>query len=219
VSPQSFQNVLIPNAAVHASYEIVPDYLGFIRLDGSRYNYLRALSGDSTTFRVDLGLQILPRHVIFGNAYIGYLVQTAAQSNLTSTSAPDYGGQLVWTVTTLTTLTFDGLRTFYTGTPLNGTTVTLGPAGTGYLASTVGVRADHELLRNFLIDVNATYENDSFEGITRTDRVLTATAGATYLVNRYLFVGGTFSYYQRNSTFAGASFSQDIVMLRVGTQF
>ncbi|MBV8892307.1 MAG: outer membrane beta-barrel protein [Acidobacteria bacterium] len=219
VSPQSSQNSLISDAALHASYEIMPDYLGYIRIDGSRTSYLRAVSANSTIYRIDFGLQILPRHVIFGNVYAGYLIQNYTQSSPGSTPFPDYGGELVWTVTTLTTLTFDGLRTFYTGTPSSGTTITTGPAGNGYLVSSVGVRADHELLRNLLLTFNATYENDNFQGITRTDNVFGAGAGVTYLINRYLFLGGSFNYYQRSSTFAGASFNQDVVMLRVGTQF
>ena len=219
ISPQSSQNSLISDAALHASYEIAPDYLGYMRIDGSRYTYLRAVSANSTTYRIDLGLQILPRHVIYGNVYAGYLVQNYAQSSPGSTPFPDYGGELVWTVTTLTTLTFDGLRTFYTGTPANGTTITPGPAGNGYLVSSVGVRADHELLRNILLTLNATYEIDNFQGITRTDNVYSAGAGFTYLVNRYLFLGGSFSYYQRSSTASGSSYTQNVVMLRVGTQF
>jgi hypothetical protein len=219
VSPQSSQNSLISDAALHAGYEVMPDYLGYIRFDGSHNNYLRAVSVNSSTYRIDLGLQILPRHLIFGNVYAGYLVQNYVQSSLGSTSFPDYGGELVWTVTTLTTLTFDGLRTFYTGTPANSTTITPGPAGNGYLVSTIGVRADHELLRNLLLTLNATYETDNFQGITRTDNVVTAGTGFTYFVNRYLFLGGSFSYYRRSSTFASASYSQNILMLRVGAQF
>ena len=202
-----------------AGYEIVPDYQGFMRLSASRYTYLRAVSGNSTTPRIDFGLQIAPRHLIFGNVYAGYLVQNFSQSTTGSASFPDYGGELVWTVTPLTTLTFDGLRTFYTGTPANGTISVVGPAGNGYLASTVGVRADHELLRNLLLSVNATYETDNFQGITRTDNVYSAGAAATYFVNRYLFLGGAFNYYQRSSTFAGASYTQNILTLRLGTQF
>ena len=74
-------------------------------------------------------------------------------------------------------------------------------------------------MRNLLLNFNAGYENDSFQGITRTDNVYTAGAGLRYLVNRYLFLGGFYSYYQRSSTLTGASFTQNIVTLRVGTQF
>ena len=174
---------------------------------------------NSSIYRVDLGLQILPRHIAYGTVYAGYLVQDFAQSGLGTVSAPDFGGRLVWNVTPLTTLTFNGLRTFITGTPSSGTTAIPGPAGNGYLSTTVVANADHELLRNLLLNLNTSYENDSFQGITRTDNVFTVGAGARYLVNRNLFLGGSFTYYQRNSTAAGASYSQNVVMLRVGTQF
>jgi hypothetical protein len=218
VSPQSSQNSLIPDAAVHVGYEIVPDYVGFVRIDASRYEFLRAPFASSTTYRADFGLQIQPRHLIYGNVYAGYLFQNY-HSTTGSNNFPDYGGELVWTVTTLTTLTFDGVRTFYTGTPATNSVQVAGPAGNGYLASTVGARADHELLRNLLLSLTGTYENDNFQGITRTDDYFTLGAGFTYLVNRYLFVGGYFDYNKRISTAAGASFAQNIFLLRLGTQF
>jgi hypothetical protein len=219
VLPQSSQDTAIPQAALRAGYELMPDYVGWIRVGGSLYNYWHATHNNSTTYRADLGLQILPRHIIYGEAYAGYLIQNFAQSSLGSTSAPDYGGRLVWNVTRLTTLTFNGLRAFYTGTPTAGVTAIPGSAGNGYLSSSVMASADHELLRNLLLNLNAGYENDSFQGITRTDSVFTAGVGVRYLVNRNLFAGSSFSYYQRSSTFAGGSFTQNVLMLRVGTQF
>jgi hypothetical protein len=226
VSPQSSQDTTISDAALRASYELVPDYLGYIRVGGSLYNYWHTVPGgirpNSTIYRVDLGLQILPRHIIYGEVYAGYLIQNFDQSSLSSTSAPDYGGRLVWNVTRLTTLTFTGLRAFATGTPSSPTTGTpsTGTAGNGYLVSTIAVNGDHELLRNLLLNVNASYENDSFQGSVRTtDNVFTAGAGVRYLVNRSLFLGGSFSYQQRSSSLAGASYSQNILMLRLGTQF
>jgi hypothetical protein len=223
VLPQSSQDTTISAAALRAGYELVPDYVGYTRVGASLYDYWHTVPGglrpNSTTYRVDLGLQILPRHIIYGEVYAGYLVQNFVQSSLGSVSAPDFGGRLVWNVTRLTTLTFNGLRTFNTGTPSVGTTAIPGPAGNGYLASTITVNADHELLRNLLLNLNTGYENDSFQGITRSDNVFTGGAGFKYLVDRNLFLGGSYSYYQRSSTVAGASYTQNILMLRVGTQF
>jgi hypothetical protein len=221
VSPQSSQNSIVPDAAVHVGYEITPDYIGYVRFGGSWYNYLRAPSTNFTSYHADVGLQILPRHLIYGNVYAGYLLQNFSHPTTTSgsTSFPDYGGELVWNVTTLTTLTFDGLRTFYTGTPASSITLVPGPAGNGYLVSTVGARVDHELLRNLLLSLNGTFENDSFQGITRTDNVFTVGAGFTYLINRFLFLGGNYSYYKRISTASGSSFNQNVLTLRLGTQF
>ncbi len=219
ILPQNTQNTLIPSAAVRASYELVPDYRGYVRVGSSLYNYWHAVGNNSSIYRINLGLEIRPRHLIYGEAYVGYLVQNYARQALGSASAPDYGGQLVWNVTPLTTLTFTGLRAFYTGTPSTGGTTVSGPAGNGYLSSTIDVNADYELLRNLLLNLNTGYENDSFQGITRTDNVFSVGAGARYLVNRNLFLGSSLSHYQRSSTFARASFNQNIFMLRVGTQF
>ena len=219
VLPQSSQDAILSSAAFRASYELVPDYLGYMRFGGGLYNYWHAVANNSSSYRIDIGLQILPRHIIYGQAYVGYLVQNYTRSSLGSTASPDYGGRLIWNVTRLTTLTFDGLRTFYTGTPTVGGTTVTGSAGTGYLTSIITANADHELLRNLLFNLNASYENDSFQGITRTDNVFTAGTGLKYIVNRNLFLGGSFSYNQRSSTAAGNSFTQNILMLRVGTQF
>jgi hypothetical protein len=218
VSPQSSQNSIIPDAAVNVGYEIAPDYLGFVRIDGSRYEFLRAPFASSTTYRADFGLLIEPRHLIYGNVYAGYLFQNY-HSTTGSNNIPDYGGRLVWTVTTLTTLTFDGGRAFYTGTPATASSLTPGPAGNSYLTSSVGARADHELLRNLLLTIDATYEDETFQGITRTDHIFTAGTGFTYFVNRHLFLGGYFNYYKQTSTAAGVSFTQNILLLRLGTQF
>ena len=223
VSPQSSQDITISEGAVRGSYELVPDYLGYVRFATDLYNYWHTPPGgtraNSTIYRVDLGLQILPRHIIYGEVYAGYLVQNFAVSGLGSTSAPDYGGRLVWNLTRLTTLTFNGARTFITGTPSSPSIPTFGFAGNGYLASTIAVSGDHELLRDLLLNVNAYYENDSFQGINRTDNFFNVGAGFKYLVNRNLFLGGSYSYQQRSSTLAGGSYRQNIVLLRVGTQF
>jgi hypothetical protein len=223
VLPQDSQNAVVPSVAVRGSYEIIPDYLGYIRIAGTRYAYTRiappATSPNFSTYRVDLGLQILPRHLIYGEAYAGYLVQSSAQSGSGSTSTPDFGGRLTWNITPLTTLTSTGLMTFATGTPSSSGVAVPGRAGNSYLSRTFTVNADHELLRDLLLNLQATYANYSFQGITRTDNSFTGSAGFTYLVNRNLFLGGSFSYQRYISTGSGFSFTQNILTLRVGTQF
>jgi hypothetical protein len=217
ILPQSSQNTIISEAALRAGYELIPDYLGYIRTAGSLYDYPRTTPGgirfNSTVYRINLGLQILPRHIIYGEVYTGYLVQNFALSSLGSASAPDVGGRLVWDVTRLTTLTFTGRRSFIPGNP------SIGTVGAGYLASTFTVTGDHELLRDLLLSVSAGYENDSFQGTVRTDNVLNAGAGIRYLVNRNLFLGGTYSFQRRDSTLAGSSYTQNVLLLRLGTQF
>jgi hypothetical protein len=217
ILPQKSQDTIITEAALRGSYELVPDYLGYIRVAGDFYDYPHTVPGglrfNSTVYRADAGLQIQPRHIVYGEFYVGYLIQNFALSSLGSTSSPDVGGRLVWDVTRLTTLTFNGVRTYIPSNPTIGTT------GSSYLSSIFTVTGDHELLRNLLLSATASYENDSFQGISRNDNVLTAAAGIKYLVNRNLYLGGSYSYQQRNSSAAGLSYTQSIVMLRLGTQF
>lgn len=235
VAPQSSQDATTSTAAVRGSYEIIPDYLGYVRVAGSLYDYWHTAPGGTranfSTYRADVGLQISPRHLISGEAYAGYLIQQPAQSSVGSTSTPDFGGRLTWTITQLTTLNLTGLMTFNTGTQgtpgsttLNtgtpgGTTVIIGSAGNSYLSRTITATADHELLRNLLVNLNATYGNFTFQGITRTDNFFIVGAGLRYLVNRNLFLGGSYLFTQYTSTIPRSSYNQNILTLRVGTQF
>ena len=230
VLPQSSQDGTASTAAVTGRYEIIPDYLGYVRVAGSLFDYWHTVPGETrpnfTTYRVDLGLQILPRnHIIYGDAYAGYLVQNFAQSRFGSTSTPDFGGDLTWSITPLTTLTFTGLTTFNTGTPGNSAFITVTPGtsiltvGNSYLSRVFSAGVNHQLLPNLQLGLTGTYLNDTFQGMSRVDNVFIVNATVRYQVNRNLYLGGDVYYAQQSSTAAGASFSQNIFTLRAGTQF
>jgi hypothetical protein len=215
---QSTSNSIIPQATLRVSYELIPDYRAYVRASGSVYNYPNTLPGgvsfNSTVYRADAGLEILPRHLIFGEVYVGYLTQSFQSSSLPSTSTPDFGAHLVWNVTRLTTLNFNALRTFQTTNPTSGT-------GAGYLQSVVTASADHELRHNILLNAYAGFENDDYQGTSRADNIFSGGAAIRYLVNRKLFLVGSYSYQRRLSSGIneGIPYSQSIVMLRLGTQF
>jgi uncharacterized protein (PEP-CTERM system associated) len=122
--------------------------------------------------------------------------------------------------------------TFNTGTPgsttstLSSTTGTLSSttflpasAGNSYLSRTIAANANHELLPNLLVNLDAAYGNFTFQGITRTDNYFFVSAGLRYLVNRNLFLGGSYLFTQYTSTIPRSSYNQNILTLRVGTQF
>jgi hypothetical protein len=141
------------------------------------------------------------------------LTQIYDVSGLGSISGLDAGGRLVYNVTRLTTATFTGLRTVIPSNPTIGTT------GTSYLATTVAGKVDHELLRDLLFTASAGYENDAYLGISRTDNILNFGTGLKYLLNRNLYLGGSYGYQHRSSTAAGSSYTQSILMVRLSTQF
>jgi hypothetical protein len=219
ILPQTSQDTVIPQAALQVSYELIPDYTGFIRNSAALYDYPRPASGgvrfNSTVYRVDLGLRVVPRHIIYGDVYIGYLRQVFATSGFGSVAAPDFGGRLVWDITRLTTLGFRAVRTFETSNP------SIGITGAGYLASIASANVDHELLRDLLVNAEASFENDSYQSVSRTDDVYTIGLGIKYLMRRNLYVGSFFNYQQRTSTSSatGQPYSQSIVTVRISTQF
>ena len=231
VLPQSSQDGTASTAAVTGRYEIIPDYLGYVRVAGSLFDYWHTVPGETrpnfTTYRADVGLQILPRnHIIYGDAYAGYLIQNFAQSNLGSTSTPDFGGDLTWAITPLTTLTFTGLTTFNTGTPGNSAFITGTPGtsiltvGNSYLSRVFSAGVNHQLLPNLQLGLTGSYINNTFQGTSRgADNVFIVNGTVRYQVNRNLYLGGDVYYAQQSSTSAGGSFSQNIFTLRAGTQF
>ena len=213
--PQSAQDITYSQAALRGSYEIIPDYLGYVRLSGNLSEYQHTAPGgmrfNSNGYRADFGLQILPRHLLSGEVYVGYLDQIYRIGG--SLSGTDAGGRLLYTVTPLTTATFTGLRTIGPSNP------SVSSSGTAYLATTVTGSLDHELLRNLLLSANIGYENDTYLGVSRTDNVLSTTLGFKYLASRNFYFGGTYTYQQRTSTLSGTSYTQNILMLRASTQF
>jgi len=218
ILPQSPSDTIISQAALRGSYELIPDYLGYIRVAGNLTDYPHTGLGgarfNSTGYRANIGVQILPRHILSGEIYAGYLSQIYDVSSLGSISGLDAGGRLVYNVTRLTTATFTGLRTVI---PSNVTVANT--TGTSYFATTVAANVDHELLRNLLLNANAGYENDTYHGVSLTNNIFSVGVGFKYLLNRNLYLGGSYNYQQRNSTAAGSSYTQNILLVRLSTQF
>jgi hypothetical protein len=212
ILPQRPSDTTISQAVLRGSYELVPDYLGYIRVAGNLTDYPHLAPLNSAGYRTDLGLQILPRHILSGEIYTGYLSQIYGTLGRSITGV-DAGGRLVYNFTRLTTATFTGLRTVIPANPTIGTT------GTSYLATTAAANVDHELLRNLLLNASAGYEIDTYLGVSRTDNILSIGAGLKYLLHRNLYLGGSYAYQQRNSTVNGGSYTQSVLMVRLSTQF
>jgi hypothetical protein len=217
ILPQSPSDTIISQAALRGSYELIPDYLGYVRVAGTLTDYPHTVPGgvrfNSTGYRADIGLQILPRHILSGEIYVGYLSQIYDVSSLGSISGLDAGGRLIYNVTRLTTATFTGLRTVI---PSNAT---IPNTGASYLATTVTAKVDHELLRNLILNASVSYENDTYQSVSLTDNIFSVGAGFKYLLDRNLYLGGSYSYQQRNSTTTGSSYTQNVLMVRLSTQF
>lgn len=86
----------------------------------------------------------------------------------------------------------------------------------GYVVTQAQVRADHELLRNLILYVQAGYEHDEFKNITRRDDLATLALGGTYTAWRNLTFNPDLQYISRksNGEFFGQQFDEFRAMIR-----
>ena len=85
----------------------------------------------------------------------------------------------------------------------------------GVLTTRGGVRVDHELRPNILLDAGLDYANGDYAGLNRTDEWRDATIGATYLMNRHVGVGVNYdnSHYTSQGLSAGRDFDVNRVLI------
>lgn len=164
---------------------------------------------DSDGYTLAVGAEYDLTGITFLDAYVGYTTQDYDDARLQELKGWTAGAKLTWNVTRLTTLT---------GTLSREVEETILNNASGYFATRAEVRADHELLRNLLLNASLAYENDEFEGISRDDDYYLAGIGAKYLMNRFLSVSGGYGYRTRSSNAANADFDENVVFLRLTGQ-
>jgi len=218
---QDDRNVTGYEGAIRLSYEFMPDYQAFLRTSGNTQQYDHAAGNgisirNSNGYRVDVGARLDLTGVTYAELYAGWLEQDYQAAQFGSLRGIDFGASVVWNFTTLDTLRITSSRTAN-----NANAEVAGIATSpGYLSSVVSARIDHELLRNLLLNVNASYESDDWKRIDRGDDVFGVGAGAKYLLNRNLYLGLSYTFQRRTSNGLQQTtfYSQNIFLLRLSTQ-
>ena len=178
---QQFRDRTMWSENVRADYAVSPDTAIYVTGGVNQRDYrftslpAAATNRSSTGYEADVGANFDLTNLVRGEVQVGYMQQTYR-----GPAAPDISGLALkaavdWFPTPLTTVSVVGTRTIEVSTVI-GTS--------GFLASRVRVRLDHELLRNLLLNVNAGYENDAYRGLSRTDNLTNAGIAGTYLLNR-----------------------------------
>jgi hypothetical protein len=224
LTPESNLNNFAYAGGVRTYYEFKPGYQAYIRGGYNERDYDHGAGGTIPTltsngYRVDVGGRVNLTGVAYLDGFVGYLDQFYEAPTFGSIGGVDFGATVKWNVTQLTSLTFLTGRTVedINNAVLVGTATTNSP---GYLATSAGFTVDHELLRNLLLNGNLSYTNDAFQNITRNDNIYSAGVGAKYLVSRYFYLGGTYTYQKVDSTGQAAMipYTNNIFMLRISTQ-
>jgi hypothetical protein len=220
--PQSDRNMTTPLFALRGSYEFMQNVQAYLRGEGNVRAYDHGAGGGSPSrnsagYRIDTGMHADLTGVTVADVYVGYLEQDYNSRAYTTLRGIDFGAKVTWNPTTLDTVQFSVNRTVQ---DLNNAVLSPGQVSPGYLDTLVSLTEDHELLRNLIISADVSYTNDDFADINRTDNDYALGAGAKYLMNRYFYLGFSYSHSRRESGGAQATtpYSDNLLMLKLSTQ-
>jgi hypothetical protein len=159
---------------------------------------------DNNVYSAAVGTEIDFTGLLFGEFFVGWSLQEFDESQFDSENGLDYGVNLTWNPTQLTTLRLNGTGGFAPS-----------DVGSSNLESRIALRVDHELLRNFLIGSEISYERDDFQDTNRTDNTVNVGPSATYLMNRYVSLGAAYTFTKRDSDDSNREYDRHVVTLRV----
>ncbi len=200
-------------ARARVGYEVSPRLDGFVEgtVDARRYDETPDDTGrdrDSEGYSLRAGADVDITGIVFGELSAGYSQRKYDDEALDTVDGLSFGGAVTWNVTQLTSIVFEGLG------EIQETTVTAGgDEATANFQKSISVDVTHELLRNVLLNANAAYIRDDFEGVDRTDNSLLLGGGVSYLLNRNLSLDTTYSFRTRDSDDSEDEYTRNIVRL------
>ena len=207
-----FDNVTFPGATLSQRYRDRDEVLGGVTV---RYNVqanrsaVVVVRGNSTDFVGPFGGQPRPNStsvsVLAGVDYafsgalralalIGYQRRNFASSAYQTRSEPIAQGWVVWTPTRLTTITGQVSRTVEDS---------VGESIAGVTYTHAGLALQHEYLRNLLLGATAGVDTADYAQSNGSELLTSAGVTATYLFNRNVRLGASYSFIARSGSNVG----------------
>lgn len=192
---------------LRAGYFISPRINAFVQ--GAFRREMRDASSerDNNVYSASVGTEIDFTGLLFGEVNAGWSLQEFDESQFDSENGFTYGANLTWNPTPLTSVRLNGEGGFEPS-----------DVGSSRLESEIGVRVDHELLRNLLIGGQVRYRRDDFQDANRVDNRIDVGPDITYFVNRNFSVGAEYLFTTRDSDDSEREFDRNLVTLRVTAQ-
>ncbi|MCP5373476.1 MAG: outer membrane beta-barrel protein [Hyphomicrobiales bacterium] len=200
---------------VWAGYVVMPrvELYGQAAVDVRRYDSAVDDAGfdrDSDGQRYLGGVKVELRRGVKADLYAGYLTQDYDDPRLADVTAPLIGAKVEIPATAATTITG------YLDRTLSETTLA-GASGSVY--TSVGLKVGHDLTPDLRLNLDASYGNDDYRGIKRSDDILQLGLGLKYGVTPNLSLGASYGYRNRDSDVLGQNYSGQQVSLFVEGAF
>jgi hypothetical protein len=200
---------------LRVGYQVIPNFEAFLRMTYNNRDYRDGMDDamvdrDSDGYEAVAGVRIDFGGITFGDFFLGYRKQMYESATLNDVGGPSVGADITWNVTPLTT---------FVGSISREIRETTSGGASGSFFTTVAVNAQHELLRNLILEGDLSYSNNDFRGTSRSDDFLRGGLSANYLMNRYFSVRGGYEYRERESNIVGADYTENVVFVRLLAQY
>jgi hypothetical protein len=204
---QDYRDREIKRFSGRGEYAFTPDAAAFVQISHAKIDYdhftlpIDDRSADENMVLGGVSLDI--SGVIRGTAGVGYVERDFDLAAYGKSNGIVADVKIEWFVTEITTITATAHR-FLRDSAVRGSP--------GYFDNQVGLRVDHELLRNLLLFAQAEYRRDNYQRIDRRDNISFVGGGARYFVSPQWELGGRVEYTDRSSS--GLDQGRDINELR-----
>lgn len=190
---------------VELAYEFQPHYDIFTRYTHNirEYDASGVTNRDSTGNQIEVGTAVDISGKAKGEVYVGYLNQD--YDAFADVDEVNFGGELLWNVTGLTSLTA------FVEREVKETTIN---NASSFVRTKYRLRADHALWENLLLNGSLQYIEDDFNttgGASRNDEYYGAGIGMEYKIRRGLGVNLGYDYIERESTVLSENYENNLV--------
>ncbi|RYE45552.1 MAG: hypothetical protein EOP21_06670, partial [Hyphomicrobiales bacterium] len=194
IADQDYRDRKVTRFSGRGEYAFTPDTAVFAQLSHSKIKYdnftlpLDNRSADENMALAGISLDL--SGVLRGTAGVGYVERKFDLAAYGKSSGLVADVKVEWFVTELTTVTATAHRFLRDSAVINSP---------GYFDNQIGMRVDHELLRNLILFAQAEYRHDTYQRIDRTENIVFGGGGARYLLSPQWELGGRVEYTDRTS--------------------
>ena len=188
-------------------WRIAPKTSLLVQGKHSKFDYTNPGSTlDSTENRLLGGVTWEATAKTTGVFKIGTVKKDFNDASRTDFSGVSWEGQILWSPLTYSHVNFNLSKT-----PVE----TTGAIGNFIDKTTTGAVWTHDWSSRVTTDVSASYMNDQYKGLARTDKIQNFGLRATYKMRRWLNFGADYSYTNRNSDDNNFDYQRNLFMLFV----
>jgi hypothetical protein len=201
-------------ARLRLGYAVTPSLAPFVEGELARREFDRTVDSDGLRRSGDLlflraGIAVDRGPILTGGLAVGFGIATFDDPALAAIRAFVVDGNVMWSPTALTTVTFDAATAFNPSTDL---------ASAGSAVYDASAALAYAWRTNVSLQAKLAARHERFQGTGDVDTDATARLAATWKLNRMLWLTGAYEHEWLTSTAPGRAFQADAVRVELKAQ-